>query len=73
MASQLDRVLALIEVPESARAFERPTLRALVDGLTLAICLNGLSTEAAHQASPRTWTGGTVALSTWTALARVIT
>ena len=50
VVAQLDRVLALLGVPEAERGDERPTLRALVDGLTLAICLHGLSTTAAHQA-----------------------
>ena len=50
VAARLDRVLALVEVPEAERASERSILRAFVDGLTLAICRNGLSTTAAHQA-----------------------
>ena len=50
VAARLDRVLALVEVPEAERASERSILRAFVDGLTLAICRHGLSTTAAHQA-----------------------
>ena len=40
---------ALLEVPGAERDGERTSLRALVDGLTLAICLHGLTPEAAHE------------------------
>ena len=48
--------LALLAVPEGERGDERPTLRALVDGLTLAICVHGLSHDSRPQ-GPRVTPG----------------
>ncbi len=41
-------VLDLLRVPESSRDEPGPVLRALVDGLTLAVCTGRLSPEEAH-------------------------